>query len=50
MGFDKVPVLYGGSVDGKTAKGFLTEDIIDGVLVGKVSLDNDEFKQIISLA
>ena len=50
IGFDKVPVLYGGSVDSKTAKGFFLEDIIDGVLVGKASLDVEEFKQIISLA
>ncbi len=50
MGFGGVPVLYGGSVDGKTAKGFLLEDMIDGVLVGRVSLDDDEFRKIISLA
>ena len=50
MGFDKVPVLYGGSVDSKRAKDFLSRGIIDGVLVGKASLDIEEFKQIISLA
>jgi len=49
LGFENTPVLYGGSVDSQTAGGFLAQETIDGVLVGKASLDPEEFKQIVSL-
>jgi len=50
IGLSMVLVIYGGSVNSKTADGFLKENIIDGVLVGAASLDAHEFKQIISLS
>lgn len=53
--FDKraamlVPVLYGGSVDGKNAAGFLHEGRADGLLVGRASLQPEEFKKILYAA
>jgi triosephosphate isomerase len=45
-----VPVLYGGSVDGKNAAGFLTIGQADGLLVGRASLKPEEFKKIIHAA
>ena len=41
-------VLYGGSVNGRNAKGFLARPEIDGVLVGGASLHPGEFKKIIA--
>lgn len=35
----KVPILYGGSVDQKNAKGILTEGGVNGLLIGRASLD-----------
>lgn len=45
-----LPVLYGGSVDGKNAAGFLTIGQADGLLVGRASLKPEEFKKIIHAA
>lgn len=45
-----VPVLYGGSVDGKNAAGFLTEGQADGLLLGRASLKPTELKKIIYAA
>ncbi len=45
-----VPVLYGGSVDEKNAKGFLVEGGADGLLVGRSSLTPKKFVSIISIA
>jgi len=47
---EKVRVLYGGSVDGKSAKVFLARPEIDGVLVGGASVDFNEFSQIIKIS
>lgn len=41
-------VLYGGSVNGVNAKDFLSQDHIDGLLVGSNSLIPDEFNKIIT--
>ena len=43
-------VLYGGSVNAKNAKNFLSEEDIDGALVGGASLKPHEFKSIIDNA
>lgn len=40
-------VLYGGSVNGKNVQAFLSQENIDGFLVGKASLVKDEVKKII---
>lgn len=40
-------VLYGGSVTSENAKQFLSMQNIDGILVGKASLDASEFKKIV---
>jgi len=50
--FDKeaafaVPILYGGSVDFENASGIVNEGEIDGLLVGRESLDPEHFKGII---
>jgi len=39
-------VLYGGSVNSKNARGFLEEGQADGLLVGRASLNPDQFKEI----
>ncbi|MBI2600628.1 triosephosphate isomerase [Candidatus Daviesbacteria bacterium] len=41
-------VIYGGSVDSGNVKGFVAQENIAGVLVGKASLDADEFIKIIA--
>jgi len=45
-----IPILYGGSVNIKNAKDFLSAHSIDGLLVGRVSLDLKEFEQILKIA
>ncbi|MBI5134375.1 MAG: triose-phosphate isomerase [Candidatus Taylorbacteria bacterium] len=45
-----IPVLYGGSVDSKNAKDFLSNAGIDGLLVGRQSLDPKAFGSIIEYA
>lgn len=42
-----VPVLYGGSVDNKNAHEFLKKEQIDGLLVGRASLDPKIFEEIL---
>ena len=43
-------VLYGGSVNAKNAKDFLSPEEIDGALVGKASLNASEFAKIVRTA
>lgn len=45
-----VPVLYGGSVNSQNVNSFTQMENIDGVLVGKSSLDPEEFFKIIENA
>lgn len=45
---DNISVLYGGSVNGMNVKNFLTKPSIDGVLVGRASIDVDNFEPIIN--
>lgn len=45
-----VPVLYGGSVDAKNAQEFLSHASIDGLLVGRQSLDPKAFNSMIDYA
>jgi len=45
-----VPIIYGGSVDSENAPGILTEGLADGLLVGRQSLDPEEFGKIIKVA
>ena len=47
---DSVPVLYGGSANASTARGFLETEGIDGLLVGGASLNYMEFSGIIEAA
>jgi len=44
------PVLYGGSIDGDNVKKFFETQEINGVLVGRASLDVDEFLEITKAA
>ncbi len=44
----KVPILYGGSVDEKNAHVFLEQGGVDGLLVGRASLNAVQFSKIIS--
>ncbi len=46
----KIPILYGGSVDADNAKAMLLKGGIDGLLVGRASLDPRGFKEIIQFA
>ncbi|PIS13470.1 MAG: triose-phosphate isomerase [Candidatus Tagabacteria bacterium CG09_land_8_20_14_0_10_41_14] len=43
----KVPILYGGSVDGKNARGFLEEGRADGILAGRAGLKVKSFVDIL---
>lgn len=49
-GISAVRILYGGTVNEQTARGFLREPDIDGVLVGQASLNAKEFQKIIEIA
>ncbi len=46
----QLPILYGGSVDGENAYGFLRESEVDGVLVGGASVKMNQFKEIVGAA
>ena len=46
----RLPIIYGGSVNAKNAKGFLEVKGGSGVLVGKASLDAREFNKILEIA
>lgn len=46
----QIQVLYGGSVDGENAYGFLRERDVDGVLVGGASVKLNQFKDIVGAA
>ena len=46
----KIPIIYGGSVNAKNAKGFLNIKSCAGLLVGRASLDPKEFKKILEIA
>lgn len=44
------PVLYGGSVNAKNARAFLRDGGVDGLLVGRASLNSKEFGNIVEIA
>ena len=44
---NELEVLYGGSVNHENAKAFLQKDNINGLLIGKASLDPEEFLLIV---
>lgn len=46
----KMPVLYGGSVNFENAQSILSEGAIDGLLIGRQSLDAEAFKNIMDYA
>ncbi|MES3037140.1 MAG: triose-phosphate isomerase [Bdellovibrionota bacterium] len=46
LGFQKIPILYGGSVKAENSKGLLKIPHVDGFLVGGASLDVDSFLAI----
>lgn len=46
----EVPVLYGGSVKPENAKSIMADGTADGLLIGRQSLDADNFLAIINLA
>lgn len=46
---EKVPILYGGSVNSKTVKGLCNDSGMDGVLVGRESLIPHEFLKIVEI-
>jgi triosephosphate isomerase (TIM) len=43
-----IKVIYGGSVDASNARDFITHGSCDGVLVGKASMDAEEFAGIVN--
>jgi triosephosphate isomerase (TIM) len=45
--YPEVEILYGGSVNSSNIKSFILQENINGVLIGKSSLDADEFIKII---
>ena len=44
------PVVYGGSVEPENVSGFLTQSEVDGLLVGRASLNPKSFNQILEAA
>lgn len=46
----RIPVLYGGSVSSLNARGFLVEGGASGLLVGRASLEPNEFNAILEIA
>lgn len=44
---EKIQVLYGGSVTSNNAKAYLQKEEISGLLIGKASLDGEEFLRIV---
>lgn len=48
--YDGLEVLYGGSVTSNNAKGFLQQDNISGLLIGRASLEAGEFIKIVEIA
>ncbi|MCL5261897.1 MAG: triose-phosphate isomerase [Patescibacteria group bacterium] len=50
FGVEKPKVLYGGSVDGSNIRAILSQKPIDGVLVGRASVDPAEFAKIVKNA
>ena len=44
---EQLQVIYGGSINSGNVKAFLIQENISGVLLGKASLDADEFSKII---
>lgn len=47
---DDLEVLYGGSVTSENAKGFLQQNNISGLLIGRASLEAEEFIKIVEIA
>ena len=45
---NKIPVLYGGSVDSENANQIIQEGVVDGLLIGRASLNPTEFVKIIN--
>lgn len=45
---DRIPVLYGGSVDSDNAQAIIKEGMVDGLLIGRASLNPGEFAKIIN--
>ena len=45
---EKIPILYGGSVNSENIKDFVSKDDINGALVGSASLDPKSFISIVS--
>ncbi len=46
----KVSIIYGGSVDEKNSREFLSGDKVDGLLIGRASLDPESFLKILEIA
>lgn len=46
---DKIPVLYGGSVNSENVANFLSRPEINGALVGGASLDKEEFLKVLNI-
>jgi len=44
-----VPILYGGSVNRDNARGFMEQEHIDGLFVGRAALDVESFIQLIQV-
>ena len=46
-GKPELSILYGGSVNSENCESFVKEENISGLLIGKASLDADEFLKIV---
>ncbi|MDB4984790.1 MAG: triosephosphate isomerase, triosephosphate isomerase [Patescibacteria group bacterium] len=45
-----IPILYGGSANAENAEPYLKDGLVDGLLVGRASLDAKEFIKILKIA
>jgi triosephosphate isomerase len=43
-----IPILYGGSVDSENTRAIIEEGVVDGLLIGRASLNPGEFSKIIN--
>ncbi len=46
----KTPILYGGSVNPKNAESFLTDGGVDGLLIGRISLETKKFGEVLKIS
>lgn len=47
---NKIPLLYGGSINDENSEDMLSKGEVDGLLIGRASLDAEQYGEILSIA